>query len=129
MSRLPKVASTPTTTIPATPARSFVEWLKKYGAAYKDDKGQPKVPDALATLAYDATNLLIAAIQKAGTDDTTKVAEALAGISWEGVSGKITFDAQHNPIKAAAVIGVAGGNKTFVEFDRSVISFCKKGAV
>jgi branched-chain amino acid transport system substrate-binding protein len=92
------------------------EWLKKYGAAYKDASGQPKVPDALATLAYDATNLLIAAIQKAGTaDDTTKVAEALAGISWEGVSGTITFDAQHNPIKAAAVIGVAGGKKTFVE--------------
>ena len=91
------------------------EWLKKYGAAYKDDKAQPKVPDALATLAYDATNLLIAAIEKAGTEDTTKVAEALAGITWEGVSGKITFDAQHNPIKAAAVIGVAGGKKTFVE--------------
>ena len=92
-----------------------VGWLKKYGAAYKDDQGQPKVPDALATLAYDATNLLIAAIQKAGTDDSTKVAEALAGISWEGVSGLITFDEFHNPIKAAAVIGVAGGDKTFVE--------------
>jgi branched-chain amino acid transport system substrate-binding protein len=92
-----------------------VEWLKKYGAAYKDASGQPKVPDALATLAYDATNLLIAAIQKAGTTDPTKVAEALAGISWDGVSGKITFDANHNPIKAAAVIGVAGGKKTFVE--------------
>jgi branched-chain amino acid transport system substrate-binding protein len=92
-----------------------VDWLKKYGAAYKDDKGNPKVPDALATLAYDATNLLIAAIQKAGTDDTTKVAAALAAISFEAVSGKITFDAFHNPIKAAAVISVAGGTKKFVE--------------
>ncbi len=86
------------------------DWLKKYGAAYNG-----KVPDALATLGYDAANLLIAAIQKAGTTDPAKVAEALAGISWEGVSGKITFDAQHNPIKSAAVIGVAGGKKTFVE--------------
>jgi len=93
-----------------------VEWLKKFGAAYKDDAGQPRVPDALSTLAYDATNLLLAAIQKAGTaDDTTKVAEAMAGISWEGVSGQITFDPQHNPIKAAAVIGVMGGEKKFVE--------------
>jgi branched-chain amino acid transport system substrate-binding protein len=91
------------------------EWLKKYGAAYKNDKGEAKVPDALATLGYDAANLLIAAIEKAGVDDTTKVAEALAGLTWEGVSGKITFDAQHNPIKAAAVIGVANGAKTFVE--------------
>jgi branched-chain amino acid transport system substrate-binding protein len=92
-----------------------VDWLKKYGDAYKDANGQPKVPDALATLGYDAANLLIAAIQAAGTEDTTKVAEALAGITWEGVSGKITFDAQHNPIKAAAVIGVAGGEKKYVE--------------
>jgi branched-chain amino acid transport system substrate-binding protein len=92
-----------------------VDWLKKYGAEYKDANGNPKVPDALATLAYDAANLLFAAIQAAGTEDTTKAAEALAGISWEGVSGKITFDAQHNPIKSAAVIGVAGGNLVFAE--------------
>jgi branched-chain amino acid transport system substrate-binding protein len=92
-----------------------VDWLKAYGAEYKDANGQPKVPDALATLAYDAANLLFAAIEKAGTEDTTKVAEAMAGLSWDAVSGKITFDAQHNPIKAAAVIGVSDGNKTFVE--------------
>ena len=57
---------------------------------------------------------MIAAIEKAGADDTTKVAEAMAGLTWEGVSGKITFDAQHNPIKAAAVIGVAGGEKNWL---------------
>jgi len=92
-----------------------VEWLKKYGAEFKDANGNPKVPDALATLAYDAANLLFAAIEKAGVDDPAKVAEALAGLTWEGVSGKITFDAQHNPIKSAAVIGVSGGKKEFVE--------------
>jgi branched-chain amino acid transport system substrate-binding protein len=92
-----------------------VEWLKKYGETFKDDSGNPKVPDALATLAYDAANLLFAAIEKAGVDDPAKVAEAMEGLSWEGVSGTITFDANHNPIKSAAVIGVAGGVKTFVE--------------
>ena len=91
------------------------EWLAKYGAEFKDADGNPKVPDALATLAYDATNILLAAIEKAGVDDTTKVAEALAGISYDAVSGKITFDAQHNPIKSAVVIGVSGGAKNFVE--------------
>ncbi len=92
-----------------------VDWLKAYGAEYKDANGQPKVPDALATLAYDAANLLFAAIEEAGTEDTTKVAEAMAAITWEAVSGKITFDAQHNPIKNAVVIGIAGGKKSFVE--------------
>lgn len=91
------------------------EWLTRYGAAFKDADGNPKVPDALATLAYDATNILLAAIEKAGVDDTTKVAEALAGISYDAVSGTITFDAQHNPIKSAVVIGVSGGAKNFVE--------------
>ena len=91
------------------------EWLTRYGAAFKDADGNPKVPDALATLAYDATNILLAAIEKAGVDDTTKVAEALAGISFDAVSGTITFDAQHNPIKSAVVIGVSGGAKNFVE--------------
>ncbi len=91
------------------------DWLMKYGAVYKDPNGDPKVPDALATLAYDATNLIIAAIQKAGSDDPAVVAEALASLSWEGISGKITFDSQHNPIKSAAVIGIADGKKRFVE--------------
>jgi branched-chain amino acid transport system substrate-binding protein len=91
------------------------DFLKRYGEEYKDDKGQPKVPDALATLAYDATNLMIAAIEKAGADDPAKVKDALASISYEAVSGKITYDAQHNPVKSAAVISVKDGNKTFVE--------------
>ena len=92
-----------------------VDWLKKYGEAYKDDSGNPKVPDALATLGYDATNLLIAAIDKAGTDDTAKVKDALAAIKYEAVSGTITFDASHNPIKSAAVIAVKDGKKIYTD--------------
>ena len=83
-------------------------WVANYAKKYEG-----KTPDALATLGYDATNLLIAAIQKAGADDTTKVAEAMAGLQYEAVSGKITFDAQHNPIKSAVVISVKDGKKSF----------------
>jgi branched-chain amino acid transport system substrate-binding protein len=85
-----------------------VEWVKKYQSKYNS------VPDALATLGYDATNLMLAAIEKAGVDDSTKVAEAMAGLSFEAVSGKVTFDAQHNPIKAAVVLGVKDGKVTAV---------------
>ena len=76
------------------------------GAKYKDDQGQPKVPDALAALAYDATNLMLQAIKDAGADDTTKVKDALAKITFNGVSGKITFDQQHNPVKSATILEV-----------------------
>ena len=83
-------------------------WLKDYAAEYSG-----KVPDALATLAYDATNLMLTGIQQAGADDTTKVATTLAGIKFDAVSGTITFDAQHDPIKSAVVIGVSGGKNTY----------------
>jgi len=85
------------------------DWVSNYQAKYGS------VPDALATLGYDATNLLLAAIDKAGTDDPAVVKDALAAIEWEGVSGKITFDEFHNPIKAAAVLQVKDGKIVFVE--------------
>jgi len=83
-------------------------WVANYQKKYEG-----KTPDALATLGYDAANLLIAAIEKAGADDSTKVAAALAALQYEAVSGKITFDAQHNPIKSAVVISVKDGQKAF----------------
>ena len=90
------------------------DFVKNYSAKYKDDKGQPKIPDALAALAYDATNLMLAAIQKAGVDDPTQVAKAMEGLKYDAVSGTITFDAQHNPIKSAVVIQVKDGKKSWV---------------
>lgn len=72
-------------------------------------------PDALAALAYDATNLLLAAIEKAGKDDPAAVKDALAALEYEAVSGKITFDAQHNPIKAAVVMQVKDGKVVFAD--------------
>ncbi len=88
-------------------------FLKAYGAAYKDANGNPEVPDALAALAYDATNLLLQSIKNAGVDDASKVKDAMAAITFNGVSGKITFDAQHNPIKSAVILHVTGGKVVF----------------
>jgi branched-chain amino acid transport system substrate-binding protein len=84
------------------------DWVKNYQAEYGS------VPDALATLAYDAANLLLAAIQAAGVDDPAKVKDALAAIKWEGVSGTITFDQFHNPIKAAVILQVKDGKVVYV---------------
>ena len=39
-----------------------------YGAHYKDDQGNPAIPDALAALAYDATNMLLQAIKERASD-------------------------------------------------------------
>ena len=62
-------------------------FVKAYGAKYKDDKGQPKIPDNPGLLACDATNLLLRAITDAGADDTAKVGDALNKIKFNAVSG------------------------------------------
>ncbi len=102
---------------PEDPRPEVVNFLAAYGAKFKDDKGAAKVPDALAALAYDATNILIQAIKDAGSDDTTKVKVALEKISFNGVSGKITYDAQHNPVKSATILTVKDGK---IRFEASV---------
>jgi len=56
---------------------------------------------------------MIAAIAKAGADDPVKVAAAMEALEFDAVSGKVTFDAQHNPIKGAVVISVKDGVKSF----------------
>lgn len=91
---------------PDDPRPEVVNFLKAYGEKYKDESGNPKVPDALAALAYDAANVLLQAINDAGTTDAAKVKETLEKISYKGVSGNITFDAKHNPIKSAALLAV-----------------------
>ncbi len=84
------------------------EEVQNFVKAYKTKYGV--VPDALATLAYDATNLLLSAIKAANTaTDTDKVKVAMEKISFNGVSGKITFDASHNPVKSAPILAVKNG--------------------
>lgn len=85
------------------------DFVSRYEAKYGSK------PDALATLGYDAANLLLAAIEKAGADDPALVKDALAALSYDAVSGTITFDAQHNPIKAAAIMQVKDGKVTFAD--------------
>ncbi|MCX5735366.1 MAG: ABC transporter substrate-binding protein [candidate division NC10 bacterium] len=98
---------------PADTRPEVQNFVKAFGAKYKDDKGQPKVPDALAALAYDATNMLLQAIKEAGADDTAKVKDAMAKINFNGVSGKITLDGNHNPVKSATILAVKDGKVQF----------------
>lgn len=98
---------------PTEKREAVANFVKNYGAKYKDDAGNPKLPDALAALAYDATNILIQAIANAGVDDPTKVAEAIAAGKFEAVSGSITFDPFHTPIKPVTIIKVADGKVSF----------------
>jgi branched-chain amino acid transport system substrate-binding protein len=94
---------------PDDPRPEVQDWVKKYQAKYK------AVPDALATLAYDAANIMLSAMNEAKSTDPAVVKDTLAKISFNGVSGKITYDALHNPIKSAAILAVKDGKITFKE--------------
>lgn len=91
---------------PRPEVKKWVETYKaKYGAA----------PDALATLCYDATKLLLNAIKTANSDDPAKIKEAMqATKGFSVISGNITFDKDGNPIKSAAILQIKGGKQTFV---------------
>jgi branched-chain amino acid transport system substrate-binding protein len=69
-----------------------------------------------APFTYDATNVLIAAIQKAGSTDGKKIIDAVKATSMDGVTGKIAFD-DKGDIKdgAVTVFQVKGGKWETVE--------------
>ncbi len=88
-------------------AKAFVEdYKKEYG----------KEANAFAALGYDAYLVLTAAIEKAGSVQPEAIRQALeATKNFEGVSGTITLDANHNAIKDAVIKGVKNG--AFVYLD------------
>jgi len=88
--------------------------LQKFVKAYTERYGHS--PDALGALGYDSANMLIHAIQSAGVVDSTKIRDALAQTKdFDGVTGKITIDADRNPTKPAVVLRVKDGKLEFVE--------------
>ncbi len=84
-------------------------WTKLYAARYLVE------PDAVATLSYDAVNILFAAVTAAGTTDPFPVAAVLETATFEAVSGQLTFDDYHNPTKGILMVRVFDGRLTYVD--------------
>ena len=83
------------------------DFVKRYQDKYKSD------PDALAALAYDGANILFDAIKRAGKTDAAAIRDALAATNADGVIGKITYDANRNPIKSAVIVEIKGGKQVY----------------
>jgi branched-chain amino acid transport system substrate-binding protein len=86
----------------ATPkAQKFIH---DYEAAYG------KKPDDVAALTYDAGQLLLTAIAKAGSLDRKKVRDALATVDeFEGVTGNMKFRNMNDPVKSAVILQIKDG--------------------
>lgn len=63
-------------------------------------------------MAYDAANLVLAAVETAGTTDSKAVTEAIAKTTdFEGVTGTFSLDENHNPVKSTFVIELQDGEE------------------
>ena len=86
---------------------TFVEAYKKeYNA----------VPDAFAALSYDATIMVLDAMKKANSADPVKIKDELAKTkNFAAVSGLISLNENHDPVKSAVIIEMKDGKQTFRE--------------
>lgn len=80
----------------------LLEFVDAYKAKYNEE------PSMFAALAFDATNLLIEAVEKAGTD-AEAVKGALDEIEFNGITGSFTFDDTHTPVKSVLVVELVDG--------------------
>ncbi|MDI3327331.1 MAG: ABC transporter substrate-binding protein [Alicyclobacillaceae bacterium] len=89
------------------PDPTIQNFVKKYQAKYNQK------PDSFAALGYDTVRLVADAIKRAGEANPVKIKDALAQTKdFEAVTGKMSFDAQHNPVKLVTIIEMKDGKQT-----------------
>jgi branched-chain amino acid transport system substrate-binding protein len=85
------------------------DFVKTYKARFENE-----IPDAMAVLGYDAALILFDAIERAGTDEPSKVRDALAATkNYPGVSGTTTIDAERNARKSSVIVKIQDGQFRF----------------
>lgn len=86
------------------------EFVKKYEARFNVK------PDAMAALGYDSAMVLADAVRRANSTEGAKLREALAATKdFQGVTGKMTLDADRNARKPAVIIQLKGGKFVYKE--------------
>ena len=83
------------------------EFVKAYKEVYNEE------PSSFAALSYDSAYMMKAAIEKAGTTEKQAVIDALKTLSYDGVTGHLTFDEKNNPVKDVTVLKIVNGEYTF----------------
>lgn len=81
--------------------------VQDFVKAYTDKFNE--TPNALAALGYDGANTLLEAIKSAGSTDGKVILEKLNETDREGVTGKVTFDKDGNPVKSITMIKIENG--------------------
>ena len=75
-----------------------------------------KEADAFNALGYDLGYFFADAVVRAGAADSIKVKEALATTKdFKGITGTLSVDEKHNPVKAVTILEVKDGQPTFLK--------------
>jgi branched-chain amino acid transport system substrate-binding protein len=78
------------------------------------EKNNGESPNAFNALGYDSIYLLADAIKRAGSTDSSKIKDALEKTKdLSLVTGIVTIDKEHNPIKSATVLEYKDGKQVF----------------
>ena len=86
------------------------EFAEKYRAEFDTE------PDLFSAGGYDAASLAADAIDRAGSTDPQAIRDALEETKdFEGVTGNISFDEDHNPVMDSFVVGYTEGEISSVE--------------
>lgn len=88
--------------------------VQEFVNKYKEKYGE--APNAFAALGYDAAKIMISAMDKAGTTESSAVVEALKNTNIKSVTGEITFDEERNPIKSVSILQITNGE--YVLYDK-----------
>ena len=92
------------------PRPAAQEFTKGYRTTYDME------PNQFAALAYDAANLMIAALQEVGLDDRSKVREGLLSLKgFEGATGSISYAEGRDPVKELVRITIKNGQWVLYE--------------
>lgn len=92
------------------PRKIVQDFIKEYKAKYNKD------PDMLSAQAYDSVLVLVDAMKRANSTDKDAIRKALSEIKdFEGVTGKISFDANNEVIKPVIITQVKDGKFIFIK--------------
>lgn len=85
-------------------------FVKNYQAEYQS------IPDKYATLAYESVMVIADAVKRAGSEDTIKIRDELSKTkNVSALTGQISLNDKHDPIRSAVIIEMKDGKQLFRE--------------
>jgi len=85
-----------------------------FGNYYREEYNRD--PDSTAAVSWDAYNMLLDAIERAGSTDPKAIRDEMAATTdYEGVTGKISIDETGDAIKSVVVLGFKDGVKQLIK--------------